>query len=237
MTRQEVRDEAREQDGNAEMKGRVRRVQREMARRRMIADVARATVVITNPTHFAVALEYRRETMAAPRVVAKGRDLIARKIREVARKHEVPIVENKPLAQALFKSAEVGDTIPGAPLRRRGRSAGLPDPPQAADASDMAVSPRSVASQPSARAGRRAGGRAADDRAAAADPARPAAVDRHRPGGGAAADGHLRAAAGRVLGLPVAAAPADADPAVAERRLDAADPAARRRTASTRPGT
>ena len=113
MTRQEVRDESREQDGSAEMKSRVRRVQREMARGRMIADVARATVVITNPTHFAVALEYRRETMDAPRVVAKGRDLVAAKIREAARKHEVPIVENKPLAQALYKSSEVGDTIPG----------------------------------------------------------------------------------------------------------------------------
>jgi flagellar biosynthetic protein FlhB len=112
MSRQEVRDEARQQDGNAEVKGRVRRVQREMARRRMISDVARATVVITNPTHFAVALEYSRETMTAPRVLAKGSDLVAQRIREAARKHEVPIVENKPLAQALFKSTEVGDTIP-----------------------------------------------------------------------------------------------------------------------------
>jgi flagellar biosynthetic protein FlhB len=112
MSRQEVRDEARQQDGSAEMKGRVRRVQREMARRRMLGDVAKATVVITNPTHYAVALEYRREGMAAPRVLAKGRDLIAQRIREAARKHEVPIVENRPLAQALYKSVEVGDTIP-----------------------------------------------------------------------------------------------------------------------------
>ena len=112
MSRQEIRDEARQTDGSAEMKGRIRRVQREMGRRRMLADVARATVVVTNPTHFAVALEYRRDTMAAPRVVAKGRDLLAAKIRETARMHEVPIVENKPLAQALFKTAEVGDIIP-----------------------------------------------------------------------------------------------------------------------------
>jgi flagellar biosynthetic protein FlhB len=112
MSRQEVRDEARQTDGSAEMKSRVRRVQREMGRRRMIADVAHATVVVTNPTHFAVALEYRRDTMAAPRVVAKGRDLLAARIREAARKHEVPIVENKALAQALFKTTEVGDTIP-----------------------------------------------------------------------------------------------------------------------------
>ena len=112
MSRQEVRDEARSADGSAEMKSRVRRVQREMGRRRMIADVVHATVVVTNPTHFAVALEYKRDTMAAPRVVAKGRDLVAQRIREAARRHEVPIVENKPLAQALFKTAEVGDTIP-----------------------------------------------------------------------------------------------------------------------------
>lgn len=112
MSPQEVRDEARQQDGNAEVKGRVRRVQREMSRRRMVSDVARASVVITNPTHFAVALEYRRDTMTAPRVLAKGSDHLAQRIREAARKHEVPIVENKPLAQALFKSTDVGDTIP-----------------------------------------------------------------------------------------------------------------------------
>jgi flagellar biosynthetic protein FlhB len=94
------------------VKGRVRKIQREMARRRMMGNVPRATVVITNPTHYAVALEYRRETMAAPVVVAKGRDLVARKIREIARQHGVPIVENPPLAQTLYKAVEVGDTIP-----------------------------------------------------------------------------------------------------------------------------
>jgi flagellar biosynthetic protein FlhB len=112
MTRQEVKDEAKLQEGNAEVKGRIRRVQREMARRRMMGDVAKATVVITNPTHFAVALEYRRESMAAPRVLAKGQDLLALKIRELATKHGVPIVENKPLARSLYDTAEVGDTIP-----------------------------------------------------------------------------------------------------------------------------
>ena len=115
MTKQEVRDEAHQSEGNAEVKGRVRRVQREMSRRRMISNVRRATVVVTNPTHFAVALEYRREQMAAPRVIAKGRDLIALRIREEARRHGVLIVENKALAQTLFKTAEVGETIP-APL-------------------------------------------------------------------------------------------------------------------------
>ena len=90
----------------------MRRIQRDMARRRMISDVAQATVVITNPTHFAVAIEYRRESMAAPRVLAKGQDHLALRIREAAREHGVPIMENKPLAQALYKTAEVGQTIP-----------------------------------------------------------------------------------------------------------------------------
>ena len=112
MTKQELRDEAKENEGNPEVKGRVRRVQREMARRRMLSDVKRATVVITNPTHFAVALEYKRGSMTAPLVLAKGADQIALAIRERARKHGVPIVENKPLAQALFKSAEIGEVIP-----------------------------------------------------------------------------------------------------------------------------
>jgi len=111
MSRQELRDEAKGQEGNAEVKNRVRRIQRDMARRRMISDVRKATVVITNPTHYAVALEYRKD-MGAPRVLAKGRDHVAARIREEARKHEIPIVENKPLAQTLFKSVEVGDIIP-----------------------------------------------------------------------------------------------------------------------------
>jgi flagellar biosynthetic protein FlhB len=112
MTKQEVKDEAKQQE-NPEIKGRVRKVQREMTRRRMLEDVKKATVVITNPTHFAVALEYRRGEMAAPKVLAKGADHIAFQIRDRARQAGVPIVENKPLAQALFKTAEVGETIPG----------------------------------------------------------------------------------------------------------------------------
>jgi flagellar biosynthetic protein FlhB len=79
----------------------------------MFQSVPTATVVLTNPTHFAVALEYRREKTAAPVVVAKGRDLVAARIRELARQHGVPIVENPPLARALFKDCEIGDTIPG----------------------------------------------------------------------------------------------------------------------------
>lgn len=114
MTKQEIKDENRLQEGNPEIKGRVRRIQREMFRRRMLAAVPRATVVITNPTHFAVALEYTRGSLPAPRVVAKGAGFVALRIREIAREHGVPIVENPPLARALYKDAEVGDIIPGA---------------------------------------------------------------------------------------------------------------------------
>ncbi len=113
MTKQEVKEEHLQQEGRPEVKGRIRRLQREMARRRMLNDVKRATVVVTNPTHFAIALEYRRGSMAAPLVLAKGADHLAFAIRERAREHGVPIVENKPLAQALYKTAEVGQFIPG----------------------------------------------------------------------------------------------------------------------------
>ena len=112
MTKQEVRDEFRQQDGDPEVKGKVRRIQREMARRRMMGAIKDATVVVTNPTHFAVALEYRRGEMAAPVVLAKGQDHLALQIRERARQYGVPIVEDKPLARALFSTTEVGDTIP-----------------------------------------------------------------------------------------------------------------------------
>jgi len=112
MTKQEVRDESRSNDGNPEVKGRVRQVQREMAKRRMLGNVKTATVVITNPTHFAVALEYRRSTMSAPVVVAKGQDLLAQRIKQIAREQGVPMVENVPLAQALYREADVGQSIP-----------------------------------------------------------------------------------------------------------------------------
>ena len=115
MSRQEVRDEARQNEGSSEVKGRMRRLQREVSRRRMLSDVAKATVVITNPTHYAIALEYKRESMAAPRVLAKGKDHLALRIKERALAHGVPLVENKPLAQSLFATAEVGEVIP-APL-------------------------------------------------------------------------------------------------------------------------
>lgn len=113
MTKQEVKDDYRLSEGSPEIKGRIRRAQRDAARRRMLSSVPQATVVITNPTHYAVALEYRRDAMAAPRVLAKGKDKLAARIREIAREAGVPIVENVPLAQALYKGAEVGDNIPG----------------------------------------------------------------------------------------------------------------------------
>jgi flagellar biosynthetic protein FlhB len=112
MSKQELREEMRSSDGNPEIKARVRKVQREMTRNRMLKAVKTATVVITNPTHFAVALEYHRGSMAAPKVVAKGQDFMAARIREIARDSSVPIIENVSLARALYAGADVGDTIP-----------------------------------------------------------------------------------------------------------------------------
>lgn len=112
MTKQEVRDESKSNDGNPEVKGRVRQIQREMAKRRMLGNVKNATVIITNPTHFAVAIEYRRATMSAPVVLAKGQDLLAQRIKQIGRDQGVPMVENVPLAQALYRDADVGQSIP-----------------------------------------------------------------------------------------------------------------------------
>ena len=97
-----------------------------MTRRRMLGAVKTATVVITNPTHFAVALEYRRSTMSAPVVVAKGKDLLAQRIKQIARDKGVPMIENVPLAQALYREAEVGAGDPRGSVRRGRRSARLP---------------------------------------------------------------------------------------------------------------
>ena len=112
MTKQEVKDDLKSVEGNPEIKARIRRIQMAQARQRMLAAVPKATVVITNPTHYAVALEYRRAALAAPRVLAKGRGHVAQKIKAIAREHGVPMVENVPLAQALYKTSEVGDFIP-----------------------------------------------------------------------------------------------------------------------------
>jgi flagellar biosynthetic protein FlhB len=113
MTRQEVRDELKETDGRPEVKGRIRALQREMAQRRMMEEVPKADVVIVNPTHFAVALRFDRH-MSAPRVVAKGADLIAARIRGIAQQHDVAVFSAPPLARALYHSTELGQEIPAA---------------------------------------------------------------------------------------------------------------------------
>jgi len=110
MSRQDIRDELKQSEGNPESKARIRRIQRQMRRKQMIKAAETATVVITNPTHYAVALRYEAD-MAAPMVVAKGRDYLAARIKEVARLHDIPVMENRPLAQALYKGVEVGDPI------------------------------------------------------------------------------------------------------------------------------
>jgi len=112
MTRQEVREDFKEMEGHPAVRGRIRRLQREMRRRRMLRDVARATVVVTNPNEYAVALEYQPEVMPAPVVVAKGRNIFAQKIKSEARWYGIPLVENPPLAQALYRATEVGQAIP-----------------------------------------------------------------------------------------------------------------------------
>jgi flagellar biosynthesis protein FlhB len=112
MSKQEIREEQKESEGNPETKNRVRRMQREMARTNMMKDVGRATAVIVNPTHFAVAIHYQMESSSAPKVVAKGQNYLALRIRERALDCGIPIVENKPLAQALYHSVEVGQEIP-----------------------------------------------------------------------------------------------------------------------------
>ena len=112
MTKQEVKDEHKQTYGDPKVKARIRSVQMEMARRRMMEAVPEADVVITNPTHLAIALKFDAREMVAPRVLAKGSGHIAQRIREIAVDHQIPIVEEKPLAQALFKMVEIGDYIP-----------------------------------------------------------------------------------------------------------------------------
>lgn len=111
MTKQEIREEFKETEGNPFIKSRIRQLQRAMRRKQALAAAATATVVVTNPTHFAVALRFEME-MPAPVVVAKGRNLLAERIKQIARDNGIMLVENKPLAQALYKSVEVGDSIP-----------------------------------------------------------------------------------------------------------------------------
>ncbi len=112
MTRDELRREARESEGDPHLKARIRSQQRDMARRRMMAEVPKADVVVTNPTHFAVALRYESGAMGAPVVVAKGMNLLAQRIRDLAGEHEVPVLEAPPLARALYRHVDPGDAIP-----------------------------------------------------------------------------------------------------------------------------
>ncbi|MDO9103244.1 MAG: flagellar biosynthesis protein FlhB [Candidatus Nitrotoga sp.] len=157
MTKEEVRQEARESEGDPQVKGRIRSMQREMARRRMMSNIPTADVVVTNPTHYAVALSYSEKGMGAPIVVAKGSHLLAARIREIAIQNNVPILEAPPLARALHKHTELGQAIPEAlynavaevlayvyQLRRYRQGSGvmpdaphdLPVPPQLDPASD-----------------------------------------------------------------------------------------------------
>jgi flagellar biosynthetic protein FlhB len=112
MTRQELKDEAKESDGRPETKSRIRQMQQQIARRRMMHKVPAADVVIVNPTHFAIALKYDPKKMRAPRVLAKGRDLVAANIRRIAEEHRVPVFESPKLARALYKSTDLDQEIP-----------------------------------------------------------------------------------------------------------------------------
>jgi len=140
MSRQELRDEAREVEGNPQTKRRVKQMRRKVARARMMSQVPKADVVLTNPTHVSVALQYQQGTMRAPRLVAKGAGLVALRIREVAAEHDVPIVEAPPLARSLHRYVEMEDEVPAALYRavaevlafvyrlRAARAAGKPEP-------------------------------------------------------------------------------------------------------------
>ena len=112
MTKQEIRDEYKESEGNPQIKQRVRRLQRDLARRNMMKEIPTATAVIVNPTHYAVAIRYSLESAGAPVVVAKGKNYLALRIKAKAIENQVPIVENQPLAQALYKAADIGQEIP-----------------------------------------------------------------------------------------------------------------------------
>jgi flagellar biosynthetic protein FlhB len=112
MTKHELREELRQTEGDPQLRARVRQIQRELSRARMMQNVPKADVVVTNPTHFAVALEYDRDVMSAPRVTAKGADFIAERIKAIARENDVPIVENPPVAREIYNRVEIGDEVP-----------------------------------------------------------------------------------------------------------------------------
>jgi flagellar biosynthetic protein FlhB len=112
MTKQEVKDEHKESEGNPQIKAKIRNMRRAQARQRMMKAVPKASAVIVNPTHYSVAIKYDPETMAAPLVVAKGKNYLAQRIRQLAVQNQVPLIENPPLARALYKSVDVGQEIP-----------------------------------------------------------------------------------------------------------------------------
>jgi flagellar biosynthetic protein FlhB len=112
VTRPEAKKEAKEQEGDPLLKARIRSIQRDRARKRMMSAVKKADVIITNPTHIAIALQYDRDKMVAPRLIAKGADLVAEKIKKIAAEAGIPMVENVPLARAMFKSVKIGQMIP-----------------------------------------------------------------------------------------------------------------------------
>lgn len=112
MTKQEVKEELKSREGDPLIKARIRKIQKEMATKRMMNDVPKADVIITNPTHLALAIKYDPDRFAAPILLAKGADHMAQKIRELAKEHQIPIIENKPLARAMFKVMDVGQVIP-----------------------------------------------------------------------------------------------------------------------------
>ncbi|MCU5773350.1 flagellar biosynthesis protein FlhB [Erwiniaceae bacterium BAC15a-03b] len=114
MTRQDIRDEYKQQEGDPHVKGRIRQQMRAAAQRRMMADIPKADVIVTNPTHYSVALQYDEKKMSAPRVVAKGAGEIALRIREIGKEHRIPVLEAPPLARALYRHSEIGQHIPGA---------------------------------------------------------------------------------------------------------------------------
>lgn len=112
MTKQEVKDELKQTEGDPQLKSRVRQLQREMSRARMMQEVPKADAIITNPTHFSVAILYDRETMIAPQVIAKGADFLAWRMRTVAKENNIPVLERPPLARELYRDVEIGEAIP-----------------------------------------------------------------------------------------------------------------------------
>jgi flagellar biosynthetic protein FlhB len=114
MSREDLRQEHKESDGDPQVKAQIRRQQQQMAKRRMMAEVPKADIIVTNPTHFAVALKYTDKDMRAPRVIAKGTDLVALRIREMAAEHKIPVLEAPPLTRALYRHTKLGDEIPAA---------------------------------------------------------------------------------------------------------------------------